>query len=127
MKQAPRLAEIAVATVNVDVHTDVHANVHIPSQRGESAVPKLRQQPQRPELSRPAEPRRSTCRASCLDSSGQSRGHNGGSRTGRAGLDANLSLYQTDACRPTRRSGGWSGPSALPVQVCVAIHASSER
>jgi hypothetical protein len=58
-----------------------------------------------PEPSRPAEPRRQTCRAPCLDGSELHRGHNGRRRTGRAGLAA-LVPAASQGRSPSRPSGG---------------------
>jgi hypothetical protein len=112
-------------SIAVDVHSDVHTNVHIPGQR---AGRQLEDRPQRCETgrSRPAQPRRPTCRAPRLDGSARFRGHNGSGRPIRAGLDAPHHFLGASSVtpEPARRLVG----AAFALQCkCVYTNSTAEQ
>ena len=97
---------------------DVHKNVHRPGQRshlksrsGLSVGP--------PEPSRPAEPRRPTCRAPGLYGSVRLRGQNGPGRPIRAGLDAPRPLSRIVSRPGTSPAGGRGGFRTGGASVCI--------
>jgi hypothetical protein len=78
-----------------------------------------------PEPSRSAQPRRPTCRATDLDGSGRTPGHNGRRRTARAGLNAIHPCVQATSTtlEVVRRVGG----AARITSASVCIHLPRDR